>query len=83
MRPTNGPCVSAWCIRTDGQRLPATPETIAGWMTSLAKGYDGKPRRAQPWRSIWRGRCLPPTAQAGHGFDRKNPIIAETWDGHG
>ena len=37
---------SAWCGREVRLPLPATVETVAGWMAALADGQDGPPRSA-------------------------------------
>jgi integrase len=71
----------AWC-RANGRRaLPASPDTVAGWMTALATG-KGVPN-ALARSSINQALSAVIVAQrtAGHAFDRKHPLIRQTWKG--
>jgi integrase len=71
----------AWCRKNGRQALPASPETVAGWMTALATG-KGLPQ-ALARSSINQALSAVIVAQrtAGHAFDRKHPLIASVWKG--
>ena len=71
----------AWCRQNGRSALPATPETVAGWMTALATG-KGVPN-ALARSSINQALSAVIVAQrtAGHAFDRKHPLIRQTWKG--
>ena len=70
-----------WCARHGREALPAGPDTVAGWITALADGADGRTPMARA--SINQSLCAIGLAHhtARHPFDRKHPIIAETWRG--
>jgi integrase len=72
---------TGWCERHGRQTLPASPETIAAWLTSLADGEDG--RRPLARASINQALAAVTLAHrfAGHAFDRKHRVIAMTWSG--
>ena len=69
-----------WCKANGRQSLPALPETIAAWMTALADGDQGPPRAR---RSInqYLSAVIVTHRTAGFPFDRKHPLVAETWRG--
>jgi integrase len=71
---------AAWCMREGRVALPASPETVAAWMAALADGLDGPPRAASTINAYL---CAIISAHraAGHAFDRKHTLIAETWSG--
>jgi site-specific recombinase XerC len=70
-----------WCDRHGRQTLPASPETIAAWLTALADGTDtGRPlARASINQALAAVTLAHRTA--GHTFDRKHWVIAMTWSG--
>ena len=71
-----------WCQRNGRQALPASPETIAGWLTCLADGADtGRPLARASINQALAAVTLA-HRNAGHAFDRKHRIIAMTWSGH-
>jgi integrase len=72
---------ASWCERHGRQALPASPETIAAWLTSLADGQDG--RRPLARASINQALAAVTLAHrlAGHAFDRKHRVISMTWSG--
>lgn len=72
---------ASWCACHQRQALPASPETIAAWMTSLAGGEDGGPPRARQTINQYLSAVIVAHRTAGHAFDRKHPLIAETWKG--
>jgi integrase len=71
----------AWCERRQRQALPASPETVAGWLTALADGEDG--RRPLARASINQALAAITLAHrlASHAFDRKHRVISMTWSG--
>ena len=72
---------TGWCERHGRQVLPASPETIAAWLTSLADGEDG--RRPLARASINQALAAVTLAHrlAGHAFDRKHRTISMVWSG--
>ncbi len=70
----------AWCEREGREPLPAMPETVAGWMVALADGHDGPPRAAATINA-YLSAVISAHRAAGHVFDRKQAVIAETWAG--
>jgi integrase len=71
---------AAWCAREGRTPLPASPETVAAWMTALADGLDGPPRAAATINAYFSG-VINAHRAAGHAFDRKHTLVAETWSG--
>src|SRR5262245_34688152 len=70
-----------WCQRNGRQALPASPETIAGWLTCLADGADtGRPLARASINQALAAVTLA-HRNAGHSFDRKHRIISMTWSG--
>jgi integrase len=71
---------TAWCVREGRVPLPASSETVAAWMAALADGLDGPPRAASTINAYL---CAIISAHraAGHAFDRKHRLVAETWSG--
>jgi integrase len=72
---------TSWCERHGRQSLPASPETIAAWLTALADGVDG--RRPLARASINQALAAVTLAHrlAGYAFDRKHRVISMTWSG--
>jgi integrase len=73
---------TAWCKANGRQPLPALPETIAAWMTALADGdrMEGGPR-ARRTINQYLSAVIVAHRTAGFPFDRKHPLVAETWRG--
>src|ERR1700754_4472395 len=72
---------TAWCDRHRRQALPASPETIAAWLTDLADGTDsGRPLARASINQALASVTLAHRA-AGHVFDRKHRAISMTWSG--
>jgi site-specific recombinase XerC len=70
-----------WCAANDAAPLPASPETIAAWLTAMATGIgNGKPMARSSINQALSAVLLAHRT-AGHSFDRKHPLIAETWRG--
>jgi integrase len=72
---------TGWAERHGRQALPASPETIAAWLTDLADGTDtGRPLARA---SINQGLAAVTLAHrnVGHAFDRKHRLISMTWSG--
>ena len=72
---------TAWCTRHGRQALPASPETIAAWMTALADGEDGGRGLARASINQAISAITLAHRNAGHTFDRKHRVIAMTWSG--
>ena len=72
---------TGWCERHGRQSLPASPETIAAWLTALADGVHG--RRPLARASINQALAAVTLAHrlAGYAFDRKHRAISMTWSG--
>jgi integrase len=71
----------AWCDKHGRQALPASPETIAAWLTALADGTDtGRPLARASINQALAAVTLA-HRNAGHAFDRKHRIISMTWSG--
>jgi integrase len=72
---------AGWCDRHGRVALPASPETIAAWLTSLADGEDG--RRPLARASINQALAAVTLAHrlAGYAFDRKHRTISMVWSG--
>jgi integrase len=70
-----------WCDRHGRQALPASPETIAAWLTALADGTDtGRPlARASISQAL--AAVTLAHRNAGHALDRKHRVISMTWSG--
>ena len=63
------------------QALPASPETIAAWLTDLADGTDsGRPLARASINQALAAVTLA-HRNAGHAFDRKHRPISMTWSG--
>jgi integrase len=70
-----------WCERHGRQSLPASPETIAAWLTALADGTNtGRPLARASINQALAAVTLA-HRNAGHAFDRKHRLIAMTWSG--
>jgi integrase len=74
---------SGWCDRHGRQALPASPETVAAWLTALADGTDAGTRKPLTKGSINVALAAVTFAHrtAGHAFDRKHRVISMTWSG--
>jgi integrase len=71
----------AWCDRHGRQALPASPETIAAWLTALADGADGGKPLARASINQALAAVTLAHRNAGYAFDRKHRIISMTWSG--
>jgi integrase len=72
---------TAWCERHGRQALPASPETVAAWLTALADGADtGRPLARASINQALAAVTLA-HRNAGHAFDRKHRVISMTWSG--
>lgn len=71
---------TAWCEREGRDALPASVETVAAWMAALADGQDGR-ARSRSTVNVYLSAVVSAHRAAGHSFDRKHPLIAETWAG--
>jgi integrase len=71
---------TGWCKANGRQSLPALPETIAAWMTALADGDQGPPR-ARRTINQYLSAVIVAHRTSGFPFDRKHPLVAETWRG--
>jgi integrase len=70
-----------WCERHGRQAPPASPETIAAWLTALADGTDtGRPLARASINQALAAVTLA-HRNSGHAFDRKHRVIAMTWSG--
>ena len=67
---------AAWCRDHGRQSLPASVETVAAWMASLAK--TGK---APATINTYLASVVVAHRTAGYALDRKNPLIADIWKG--
>lgn len=71
---------TAWCEREGRDALPASVETVAAWMAALADGQNGR-ARSRSTVNVYLSAVVSAHRAAGHSFDRKHPLIAETWAG--
>jgi len=71
----------AWCSNQQRDSLPASPETIALWLSSLATGLGHRKPLARSSINQALSAVLLAHTTAGHSLDRKHPLIAETWRG--
>lgn len=69
---------TSWCERHGRQPLPASPETIAAWLTALADGAGGGKPLA---RASINQALAAVTLAHRYAFDRKHRIISMTWSG--
>jgi site-specific recombinase XerD len=71
-----------WCERHGRQALPASPETVAAWLTALA---DGETDTGKPLARASINQALAAVTKAhrnaGHAFDRKHRAISMVWSG--
>jgi integrase len=72
---------AGWCDRHGRQALPASPETIAAWLTALADGADGMRPLARASINQALAAVTLAHRNAGHAFDRKHRAISMTWTG--
>ena len=70
----------AWCEREGREPLPASADTVAGWMVALADGHDGPPRSASTING-YLSAVISAHRAAGHVFDRRQGAVAEVWQG--
>jgi site-specific recombinase XerD len=72
---------TGWCEHHGRRALPASPETIAAWLTALADGTDsGRPLARASINQALAAVTLA-HRNAGHAFDRKHRLISMTWSG--
>jgi integrase len=72
---------AGWCDRHGRQALPASPGTVAAWLTALADGTDtGRPLARASINQALAAVTLA-HRNAGHAFDRKHRVISMTWSG--
>jgi integrase len=71
----------AWCVDNGRQALPASPETIAAWMSALATGRGMPKPLARSSINVALSAVIVAQRTAGHPFDRRHPLITETWRG--
>jgi integrase len=72
---------AAWCDGHGRQNMPASPETVAAWLTALADGADtGRPLARASINQALAAVTFAHRA-AGHAFDRKQRAISMTWSG--
>ena len=67
-----------WCASHGRQSLPSSPETIAAWMTDLARNG-----RAPATINSYLAAVAVAHRTAGFPLDRKSPLIADVWKGIG
>ena len=70
-----------WCAAHDAASLPASPETIAAWLTAMATGIGNRKPLSRSAINQAMSAVHLAHRTAGHPFDRKHPIITETWRG--
>lgn len=69
-----------WCLVHHRRSLPASPETVAAWITARVSGYEGR---------IWSKQSLALVlaaiahvhAATGYRFDRGHPALMAVWKG--
>lgn len=71
----------AWCRAEGRQALPASPDTLAAWMTAMAAGVAGYRPLARATINQALSAIVLAHRTAGHPLDRKHPLLAETWRG--
>lgn len=72
---------TGWCEAHGRQPLPATPETVAAWMTALADGAGGGKPLARASINQALAAVTKAHRNAGHAFDRQHRVISMTWSG--
>ena len=72
---------TTWCAGKGLAALPADPETVALWMTSLATGEGGRKPLARASINQALSALIFYHRDAGYLFDRKHRVIARTWAG--
>lgn len=71
----------AWCVGKGLSALPASPETVAVWLATLADGEGGRKPLARSSIDQALSAVIIRHRDAGHAFDRKHHAIALTWKG--
>ena len=71
----------AWCEKHGRQAMPASPDTIAAFLTALADGVDGGKPLARATINQALAAVTLAHRNAGYAFDRKHRIISMTWSG--
>jgi integrase len=71
----------AWCSAHGICALPASPETVAAWLSALATGIGHAHPLARSSINQALSAVLLAHRTAGVPLDRKHPVIAETWRG--
>jgi integrase len=70
-----------WCLGKGLQALPASPDTVAVWMTELARGSKDRKPLARSSIDQALSAVIVRHRDAGHAFDRKHRAIAQVWKG--
>jgi hypothetical protein len=71
----------AWCRKNGRRALPASPDTVAGWMAALATGNGAPKALARSSINLALSAMIVAQRTAGQPFDRKHPLIQQTWKG--
>lgn len=70
-----------WCEAQGRQHMPASPETVAAWLSAMATGIGHAKPLARASINQALSAVLLAHRTAGTPIDRKHPLIAETWRG--
>lgn len=70
-----------WCASQGASSFPASPETVAAWLASLASGIGHPKPLARSSINQALSAVLLAHRTAGMPLDRKHPLISETWHG--
>ena len=70
-----------WCQQHGRQSMPASPETVAVWMTALATGDDGGVPRSRGTINQYLSAVIVAHRTKKEFLDRKDPLITEAWKG--
>lgn len=72
---------TTWCASQGRSSLPASPETVAAWLSAMAAGIGHAKPLARASINQALSAVLLAHRTAGTPLDRKHPAIAETWRG--
>jgi integrase len=72
---------SAWCADNGRTALPASPETVVGWITCLALGADGRKPRSRGTIAVYLSGVITAQRTAGYEFNTKHGALVEAWRG--
>jgi len=72
---------AAWCAERHLEALPATPETVAVWLSALADGNGARKPLARSSINQALSAVIMRHRNAGYAFDRKHAAIARVWKG--